>query len=436
MTESAAILQFCNLIRMRLACVVHRFGADIAGGSEAHCRIIAERLAERHDVTVYTTTAKDHITWKNEYPPGVSRHGRLEVRRFPVARLRSLHRFAELSERVFSGAGSEDDEIQWFRENGPETPQLVDDLAANAHRYDRVLFWSFRYYQTFFGLPLAGDRAVLVPTAEDDPVMRFDVLGEVLLAAFRLRVPDPGRGGPRRAPRRRPAGAVLHHRIRPRACAAATGDALRMVSMSAPPFVLYLGRIDPNKGCRTLLSHYQRYQSETGSNVPLVMAGPANMPVPEHPLIRRLGFVSDEARAWLLSNATALVVPSPYESLSLVLLEAWNYGVPALVNGRCDVLRGQVLRADGGLYYRSYDEWAAGLAYLLGHPDSARQLGRQGRAYVDREYRWPQVVGTLEAFLGSLASGPPPGEVRAPLEAMTHEQNVCRTSESSGAESM
>ncbi len=387
---------------MRLACVVHRFGADIAGGSEAHCRIIAERLAERHDVTVYTTTAKDHVTWKNEYPPGVSRHGRLEVRRFPVARLRSLHRFAELSERVFSGAGSEEDEVQWFRENGPETPQLVDDLAANAHRYDRVLFWSFRYYQTFFGLPLAGDRAVLVPTAEDDPVMRFDVLGKFFSqpSGFVFLTPEEEVLVARRAAGRLAPSCIIGSGLEPAPPPPATRpDGLDL----APPVVLYLGRIDPNKGCRTLLSHYQRYQSETGSNVPRVMAGPANMPVPEHPLIRRLGFVSDEARAWLLSNATALVVPSPYESLSLVLLEAWNYGVPALVNGRCDVLRGQVLRADGGLYYRSYDEWAAGLAYLLGHPDSARQLGRQGRAYVDREYRWPRVVATLESFLGSLA---------------------------------
>ena len=29
---------------MKLACVVHRFGADIAGGSEGHCRLIAEHL--------------------------------------------------------------------------------------------------------------------------------------------------------------------------------------------------------------------------------------------------------------------------------------------------------------------------------------------------------------------------------------------------------
>ncbi len=386
---------------MKLAFVIHRFGADFAGGSEAHCRGIADRLAERHDVTVSTTTAKDHITWTNEYPPGVTRQGRLEIRRFPVARMRSLHRFAELSEVVFSGAGSEEDETQWFRENGPDTPQLVDDLAANAHRYDRVLFWAFRYSPTFFGLPLVGNRAVLVPTAEDDPVMRFDVLGRffTLPSGFVFLTPEEQALVARRADG-------------PLAPSCIIGSGLDPAPLSPParppniavtaPFFLYLGRIDPNKGCQTLLSHYRRYQSETASPVPLVMAGPANMPIPEHPLVRRLGFVDDAVRGWLLSNAAALVVPSPYESLSIVLLEAWNHGAPALVNGRCDVLRGQALRADGGLYYRSYDEFAAGLSFLLNEPDAARRLGRQGRAFVDREYRWPRVIRTLETFLGSL----------------------------------
>ncbi len=55
---------------MRLACVIHRFGADIAGGSETHCRQIAEHLAVAHDVTIVTTCAKDHVTWKNHYPSG------------------------------------------------------------------------------------------------------------------------------------------------------------------------------------------------------------------------------------------------------------------------------------------------------------------------------------------------------------------------------
>jgi hypothetical protein len=87
---------------MRLLCVIHRFGADIAGGSEGHCRLIAEHLAERHDVTILTTCAKDHITWKNHYPPGESHVGALRVVRVPVAEPRHLHRFMDLSDRVFA----------------------------------------------------------------------------------------------------------------------------------------------------------------------------------------------------------------------------------------------------------------------------------------------------------------------------------------------
>ena len=94
----------------------------------------------------------------------------------------------------------------------------------------------------------------------------------------------------------------------------------------------------------------------------------------------------------LLARARALVMPSPYESLSMVLLEAWNRGLPALVNARCKVLRGQVERANGGLYYGNAIEFIAGLDWLLDHPEQARQLGRQGLAYVEREYRWPTVM--------------------------------------------
>jgi glycosyltransferase involved in cell wall biosynthesis len=164
------------------------------------------------------------------------------------------------------------------------------------------------------------------------------------------------------------------------------------------PFVLYLGRIDPNKGCDALMRHFQKYV-ETGRRVQLVMAGPASMPVPDHPAIRPLGFVDDGVRDALLARATALVMPSPYESLSMVLLEAWNRGLPALVNARCKVLRGQVERANGGLYYGNAIEFIAGLDWLLDHPEQARQLGRQGLAYVEREYRWPTVMDKVEHLL-------------------------------------
>ena len=125
---------------MKLACVIHRFGPDVAGGSEEHCRQIALQLAERHDVTVLTTCARDHVTWRNEYPAGEARLGPLRLRRFPVTRKRSLHRFADLSEAVFSGGASLAHQEQWFRENGPQVPSLLAYLEAHGREFDRVLF--------------------------------------------------------------------------------------------------------------------------------------------------------------------------------------------------------------------------------------------------------------------------------------------------------
>ena len=388
---------------MKLACVIHRFGRDVAGGSEAHCRAIAERLAARHAVSVLTTTARDHVTWAEAYPAGESSDGRLRVHRFPVARQRSLARFFESSEVAFGGAASEAEQVQWFRENGPETPALVEHLEAHGGEYDRVLFWSYRYYQTFFGLPSVAARAVLVPTAEDDPAIRLDVLDEFfsLPSGYVFLTPEEQALVARRCSQPLAPSCIVGTGLEP---PPATVGSLESVGVTTP-YVLYLGRVDPNKGCETLFRHFLRLQDDTvpdAARVPLVLAGPVNMPVPDHPMVRSLGYVADEPREALLAHAAVLVVPSPYESLSIALLEGWNHGVPALVNGRCRVLKGQALRSGGALFYRDFDEFAHALRFLLAHDADRRELGRQGRAYVDREYRWPHVMDTLERFLASL----------------------------------
>jgi glycosyltransferase involved in cell wall biosynthesis len=123
------------------------------------------------------------------------------------------------------------------------------------------------------------------------------------------------------------------------------------------------------------------------------------MTIPAHPRLRALGRVSDAERDALLQGALALAIPSPFESLSIVLLEAWNRGVPAIVNGHCAVLKGQVRRANGGLYYRSSAEFAEAVETLRAGDADRRSLGAQGLAYVEREYRWPTVMARVEALL-------------------------------------
>ena len=382
---------------MKLACVIHRFGADIAGGSESHCRVVAEHLASAHDVTILTTCAKDHVTWKNYYPRGESQVGPLRVVRFPVARPRDLHRFMDISDLVFADRATPAEQEQWFRENGPDTPELLDHLRQHGGDYDRLLFWSYRYYHSYFGLPLVATRAVLVPTAEEDPLIRVDALDQLfaLPAGYLYLTPEEADLVGARAPARTPS-AIIGCGLDP---VARPPDLSRLADLGIEdPFVLYLGRIDPNKGCDTLMRNFVRYVG-LGRRIQLVMAGPASMEVPDHASIRALGFVDDHVREALLARAQVLLMPSPFESLSMVLLEAWNHGVPVLVNARCRVTRGQTTRANGGLYYRNAAEFEAALDYLLAHDDSRQRLGAQGLAYVDREYRWPAVMAKLEALL-------------------------------------
>jgi len=398
---------------VKLAFVVQRYGADVAGGSEGHCRALALHLSGSlgqtvegavHDVTVLTTCARDYVTWRNAYPAGESRDGAVRILRFPVSNTRRLKRFADVSDEVFDGGASPQRQHEWFRENGPDAPALLEHLSAHGREYDLVLFWTFRYATSYFGVPLVADRAVLLPTAEDDPAIRLDVLEEffrkpagflfltpeerMLVAARAGALPQPAATigtGLHPAGARPPAGMLRAHGIE--------GD-----------YLLYLGRVDRNKGCRTLFEYYEAAAAASTFVPPLVLAGPATMPVPPHAGIRALGYVEDELREALLAHARALVIPSRYESLSIVLLEAWNHGVPALVNAECAVLDGQVRRANGGLSYRSGGEFHEALAYLSANAAASEQFGRQGKRYVDREYRWPTVLARVQSVLEEVVS--------------------------------
>ena len=385
---------------MKLAFVVQRYGAGIAGGSEMHCRQLAERLAPRHDITVLTTCARDYVTWENAVAPGVSVENGVRVQRFPVARPRNLKAFADLSDEVFDDLGSPPErEEAWFRANGPDAPALLDHLRARGAEYDLVLFWAFRYAPTYFGLPLVAARAVLVPTAEEDPAVDLDVLpdffarpaGYLFLTREEEALVSTRAGHPLRPSRVIGMGLEREDAARP------SREPIDRLGIPGD-FVLYLGRVDRNKGCATLLEYFQEY-IEAGGQTTLVLAGPSTLMIPDHPRIRPLGYVEDAVRRALLAHARALVVPSPYESLSIVLLEAWNHATPALVNAHCKVLQGQVRRANGGLYYRSSREFQEALSWLLSNETGRRELGEQGRAYVEGEYRWPTVLERVESLL-------------------------------------
>ena len=387
--------------RLRLCLVVQRYGLEVAGGSELHCRWLAGRLAAHHDVRVATTCALDYLEWRNHYPPGPTQVEGSRVERFPVRRPRDAHRFAMISDLVFHEEHSREDERSWVRENGPDCPDLVKALRTMKD-VDLFIFYAYRYYQTFFGLPAVQSRAVLVPTAEEDPAIELPVFSSLFRAPRGLIYLTPeekalveGVSGNGALP-----SVVVGSGINVPDRREALSPQIR--GQVPERYLLYVGRIDRNKGVDRLFDYYERLQQEWPDVPPLVLVGRPALEIPRDPKIIPLGFVSEEEKFTLLEGADVLLMPSRYESLSVIVLEAWAMGRPVLVNAECRVLEGQCVRSGGGLFYRGYSEFVAALRRIVGDRSLQARLGASGRRYVQAEYDWDVVEQRTDAFLRSL----------------------------------
>jgi glycosyltransferase involved in cell wall biosynthesis len=388
---------------LKIAFVIQRYGLDVSGGSELHCRSLAEHLQGPHSVEVFTTVARDWVEWGDPGPEGTTLVRGIPVHRFKTRR-RTLRTLAALSERVFSHPHTGEDEAAWFRENGPLSEDLVAAVEDAKGRFDWFFFYSFRYYQVFAGLPRVREKAILVPTAEDDPALTLGAAQELLRAPRGLLylTPEEQTLVEQAAGNEAVPSEVIGTGLDP--ASPEEGLDARARFGLARPFLLYVGRIDRNKGCPSLFSHFLRLSSETDLPFDLVLAGKEVIEVPKSPKIRALGLVSEAEKVALLRAATLLVMPSFLESLSIILLEAWREGLPALVNGRCAVLEGQARRSNGGLYYRGYEEFRSALLLLLGDAELRKALGERGREYVEREYGWERVLGKVGGLLRRLGA--------------------------------
>ena len=382
---------------LRVAVVVPRYGADLGGGAEGLARWVATRLADRHAVTVVTTCAHDYRTWADHFPPGPSRAGDVEVLRFRVPVPRDTARFDRWYTAAARGrlgpAGLE----RWMREQGPHSPDLLDHLCLRGHGYDAVVFVPYLYATTWEGLPLVADRSLLIPALHDEPPAAFPIMDRTFRLARGLAFSTPEE---REFCRRR------FGRLDAASRLVGMGVEEPPVVERPPvedPYILYLGRVDPSKGCRDLIAHHREARRADPATPRLVMAGRIAMDLPDHAWLDARGFVEEDEKDRLLAGATALVLPSEYESLSLAVLEAWMRGRPVIVSDRSPVLVGQVRRASGGLWYRDTAEYTAAVTGLAADPALGVRLGAQGRRYARGRVRPEAVRARLEELLEAVA---------------------------------
>jgi glycosyltransferase involved in cell wall biosynthesis len=383
--------------------VVQRYGADVTGGSESLARAVAERLALAHEVVVFTTCARDYVTWRNELAPGDEELNGVRVRRFPVEEERDLAAFNAFAEPLYLRACSDDEEAAFLQRQGPYVPRLVEALAAQKDRFDAVFFFTYLYYPTCEGLRVAPERAILVPTTHDEPPLRFrmyrDVFARPRAFAF-LTPPEEALVRERFDLGQRPAVvAGMGVEVPP----APDVEGFRIRHDVARPYALYAGRIDAGKGCAEMLAFFETYRRDHRGGVDLLLIGTLAMPEPRVPGVRYLGYLDESEKHAAMAGARAVLCPSPYESLSIVLLEGLALGTPALANARSAVLEDHCRRSNAGLWYVDAAEFAEALDLLATEDGLRAALGAHGRAYVAANYSWPAVLVKYTSLIDAVA---------------------------------
>jgi len=357
------------------------------------------------------------------------------VRRFANDGVRDIAAFNRYSEWIYSQPHTRSDEMEWLRQQGPWCPSLVDYLGRHQQEFDVLVFFTYLYAPTVLGLEVNPDKSVLIPTAHDEPAIRLSIFQEVfkrpaalcyLTDSERRFVHDtfaerplleevigvgvdipPRQRYPRPAEPSDPEGgrrdeappAGVETRFPPHLTS--RGAVFRRRHRLYGPIALYGGRIDPGKGCEELIEYFHHYVEEGGEGS-LALMGVKMMSLPEAPYLRFAGLLPDSERIQALEAATVVVCPSPYESLSLLALEALSAGTPILVNARSAVLVEHCVRSNGGLYYANRDEFVECLKLLVSDARLCEALGQNGRDYVRREYRWDVVLGRYERIFAKV----------------------------------
>ncbi len=355
----------------RLAFVVHRYGQGINGGAEEHCRLLAEYLSDLYFVDIFTSCSRGFNPWDNYYEPGKTDIDGITVFRFRVE---------ESVEKM-----------------GPYCPGFEKYIKFHYMNYKAIIFITYNQYLSYIGAIQNFPNSLLLPTAHDGESLR----NNIFMRAFQ------GVRG------------FLYNSLEERLLLESIYDiedkpfrttcfGLDVQDYEACPiekekenYIIYAGRVSKSKNFGELNEFFLRYKKSNPSDLKLVVIGKIdnNMAITHHDDIIFKGFVSEDEKKKLIKNALFLVLPSNTESLSIVVLESFACARPVLVNGCCDVLKGQCERSNGGLYYTNYYEFEKELEYLVENESTRNIIGRNGYEYVKRNYSWTRVKENIVSLI-------------------------------------
>ncbi len=404
----------------KIALIVQQYGLEMYGGAELHCMRLAEKMVAEYNVEVLTTCSFDFLTWANFYTKGESKINGVTVRRFEVSQLRSWEEMARLEKKIKPNAdgrtlkigvkqfakkifstltgrsAKKEDYVNWIIAQGPTTPDLINYIRENEQEYDCLIFFTYLYYPTFFGIEIAPHKTILIPLAHDEWAVRMPI--------FKNTFTSPACIMYNTTAEKSLANKLLHNE-KVYSEVAGIGidtpvnlqrkDILVEYGINSP-YILYVGRIDSNKITPQDFEWFLKYNKDTKKNIRLILIGKLYIDIPASNLIIHLGFVDDQTKFNLIRNTLFLFQPSRFESLSLVVLEAFCMKKPVLVHKNCEVMKNHVDDSGGGFYYNDYASFTHGFNQLTDDMVLNKAMGIAGKKYADKNYSWENIIGKFK----------------------------------------
>ena len=392
-------------MKKKILFVVQRYGLEVNGGAELHCRQLAERLKDEYDVSVLTTCAIDYVTWKNEYKEGIEHINGVKVIRKKVDFERNQKKFNKISAKLNNEKDNINLGVEWQEAQGPHSSELIKYLEDHKDDYDVIIFLTYLYYTTYFGLKVAPEKSILIPTAHDEPPIYYSIFNETFNLPKAILYSTTTE---RDFVNKRFKNDYIESDIV--GLGVDINENAQDIDLEKTfgikdDYVVYVGRIDESKGCKEMFEYFLEYKKTYNSNLKLVLAGKSAMEIPRNKDIVTLGFVSEDEKVNLIKKSKLLILPSKFESLSLSTLEAMYLKVPVLLNGKCEVLKQHAILSNGGLYYENKWEFIETLDYLIRNSKIAERMGDNGRRYVDENYKWDIVMKKLYKAIELIING-------------------------------
>lgn len=410
-----------------IAIVVQRYGNEVNGGAELHARLLAEKLLELYDVDVLTTTAIDYHGWKNYFNSGTENINGINVIRFPTItsskkQLRKARRgilgtkkyfkilkffglFDFLNKKYNLSNPSSQDVNNWLIKQGPYCPDMIEYIKDNQDRYCAFIFFTYLYYPTAVGMRLVREKSIFIPTAHDEKIMFTKPYEDIFsLPAFIMYNTISEKNlveGKFQNPTKKSdiAGVGI-----------SKSKNLEKSQISEKynfdfPYFVYIGRIDKSKGCKELISYFEKFAAEN-NNIRLVMIGQNYMQAQESKNIILTGFISENDKNYILKRSLGLIIPSKYESLSMVTLEAMAEGKTVIVNEECEVLKNHIINSGTGFYYRTYRDFKEKLEKTINLTQQEKvQIEKKAVDYVNENYSWDSIIKKFDNAIKYIADG-------------------------------